>query len=170
MVLCSIFSPTPLLTRFSVPVCRKNANQQEMIYSTDKLLLLFFERKYIKKCSPFVITSILFSKSIHCKRCSRYIMSPVVILLINVIRLKLVIEFAENLLTVKTFLMKSFYLCKFSLNKCYLFYPRFVIVCLHFSSFSSEICIFKKKQHFFFNALLCFHAVICHSVLQNRLK
>ncbi len=77
----------------------------------------------------------------------------------------LVIEFIKSLKTVKSFMSESFYLCKFSVNKWYTCL-WFGFVCFHSAVYG---IIFKAKLHNFRHTLLCFHAMICNSVLQNRL-
>ncbi len=79
-----------------------------------------------------------------------------------------------NLLSIwkllKHFLSKSFYLCKFSINKYYLLSKVFLCV-FTFQQFTLKyVKRTLNKLHNFMHSWLCFHATIYHSVLQNRLK
>ncbi len=82
---------------------------------------------------------------------------------INLIQTELAIEFTE-------YFLKSFYLCKFSINKCYLL--SYVCLCV-FTFWHFTVSYVKKNNkplHNFKHTLLCFHAIICHFVSQNRLR
>ncbi len=86
-----------------------------------------------------------------------------VYLSMNLIQLELF-----NLLRIEkllTFLVKSFHLCKFSINKCFLWSE----VCLSCLLFKFTVYCVKETSGLYTHFALL-HAIICHTVLQIRLK